>query len=193
MSNFNYDSYCGIYCGACDIMNTYKTGYKSRLASFWNETAVKKLHKTMGLDYDNTRPFEITCNGCKTDTLFVNCRVCNIRKCAIEKNVAHCIDCGEYPCNTIIEFNKMSSFFPHLNCKQANMEKIKKEGTERWLSEQENGWKCPDCKTGFSWYTGKCNNCGKDLTGLSYKFYFIKSLILKAVIHISSLAGKKHL
>jgi hypothetical protein len=39
--NFNYDSYCGIYCGACDIMMTYKTGRKHKLATFWDESTVR--------------------------------------------------------------------------------------------------------------------------------------------------------
>lgn len=193
MDNFNYDSYCGIYCGACDIMKSYKTGDKSKLASFWNETVVQKLHKGMGLSYDNSRPFELTCHGCKSDTLFVNCRVCNIRKCAIEKNIEHCIDCREYPCNTISEFNKMAFFLPHVKYNHTNMEKIKKDGVDRWLSEQESRWKCPGCNTGFSWYSDRCGNCGRDLTKSAYKFSFIKSLILKAGIYLSSRLKKKQL
>ena len=81
MDSFNYDCYCGIYCGACDILMTYKTGYKHRPASFWNESTVKTLHNKLGLYYDKNRPFTTKCNGCKSDTLFVNCAVCEIRKC----------------------------------------------------------------------------------------------------------------
>jgi len=191
MDRFNYDSYCGIYCGACDIMISYQSGKKSRLGSFWNESAVKKLHRGLGLDYDNTRPFELKCNGCKTGTLFVNCRVCSIRKCAIDKKIRHCIDCGEYPCKTISESDKMSFFLPHLKCKHANMEKIKNDGVNRWLSEQNKRWKCPECSRNFSWYSAKCGGCGADLRKYSYKYSFIKSLILKAGIYLMSLRGKK--
>lgn len=60
MDSFNYDSYCGIYCGACDIMMTYKTGCQHRLASFWNESTVKTFHNKLGITYDPNKPFTVS-------------------------------------------------------------------------------------------------------------------------------------
>jgi len=47
-----------------------------------------------------------------------------------------------------------------------NVETIKRIGVEQWLAEQESLWRCPECGTGFSWYTANCTTCGKDLKGL---------------------------
>ena len=184
MDNFNYDSYCGIYCGACDIMLAYKTGAKYRLAAFWNESTVKTFQYKIGLTYDKSKPFTYKCNGCKTDTLFVNCGVCQIRKCAIDSKIEHCIDCDKYPCKLFVDSRKMDSLLPHLKSNHNNMETIKKSGVAYWLSEQEKKWKCPNCDTSFSWYTYKCKNCGNDLKRYSFRFSFLQSLIMKSAIFV---------
>lgn len=189
MDNFNYDSYCGIYCGACDVMVTYKTGKQCKLASFWDESTVKKNMKNLGITYDSNKPFTLKCNGCKSDTLFVNCAVCQIRKCAINSKVDHCIDCPKYPCTLILESRKVESLLPHLKGNQPNMETIKSVGVSQWLSDQEKRWKCPHCNTNYSWYTRKCKNCGEDLKPNSYKFSVLKSLVLKLGITMG--AGKR--
>ena len=182
MDNFNYDTYCGIYCGACDIMMAHKTGMKFKLASFWDESTVKTFQKKLGIPYDSTQPFTYKCNGCKSGNLFVNCSVCQIRKCAINTGVEHCIDCGKYPCNLIVDSQKMASLLPHLKCNRTNMEIIQSKGVGQWLAEQESKCKCPDCQTSFSWYSGKCKNCGTDLRKYTYKFSFLKAAILKTGI-----------
>jgi len=188
VDTFNYDSYCGIYCGACDIVMTYKTGKKHRLASFWDERTVKIFQKKIGIQYDENKPFTYKCNGCKSNIQFVNCSVCQIRKCAIEKNVEHCIDCPKYPCDQILGSKTSSFLLPHLKSNHANMEKIIKVGIAQWLSDQEEKWKCPSCKTSYSWYTRKCMNCGAKLKDHSFRFSILQSIILKMGIYM--LIGK---
>ena len=186
MKNNSYDSYCGIYCGACDIMMAGRTGGKYRLASFWNGKNIRRYQKTLGIEYDSEQPVSLKCNGCKSDTLFVNCASCRIRTCAIDKKVDHCLDCASYPCNLIVEFNKAGSLLPHVKNNHDNMKRIQDSGIKTWLSEQAERWRCPDCNTEFSWYTNKCKNCGKNLKEYSYKFSFIQALILKLGIFLSS-------
>jgi len=84
---------------------TYKTGAKSKLASFWNEKTVKSFQKKIGIHYDENKPFTYKCNGCKGDTQFINCSVCQIRGCAISNKVDHCIDCSENLINTSFKFS----------------------------------------------------------------------------------------
>ena len=149
MSTFNSDSYCGLYCGACDILMAYKHGYEEKIAP-----------------YLNVEPSQIKCHGCKTDTIFGNCNNCKIRNCAIIKNVEHCIHCDDFPCNNFhatLFSKEHSNKFPHVKIIPNNLEDIKNIGVEQWLKEQENKWKCPECQTDFSWYTPKCTKCGKDL------------------------------
>lgn len=46
MSNFNDDTYCGIYCGACSIQMAHKTGYKDKFADYWTEANLKTYLQT---------------------------------------------------------------------------------------------------------------------------------------------------
>ena len=163
VNNFNYDSYCGIYCGACSILKAYQTGYKDKFASFWKDE----------------KGLELKCNGCKTDTVFTNCANCKIRSCAINKNVERCIDCNNFPCNmfSIDEHNNMLVKLPHLKGIPENLMTIKKVGANQWLAEQDKQWKCPECKTEFSWYTSNCSKCGKDLEEIKgYESVFDKTI-----------------
>ena len=44
-----------------------------------------------------------------------------------------------------------------------NLDRIKEVGVDKWLAEQEQQWKCPDCQTASSWYAEDCANCGRGL------------------------------
>jgi hypothetical protein len=184
MESTNLDSYCGIYCGACDIILTHKTGTKSKLASFWNESTVKAFHQRIGLHNDKNRTFSYQCDGCKGETQFVNCAVCQIRGCAINYNVEHCIDCTKYPCSIIVESRKVETLLPHLKCNHENMEEISKVGIAQWLSIQQEKWKCPKCKAPFSWYTRKCTNCGEDLKKYTFNFSLLNATLLKLGLYL---------
>jgi predicted RNA-binding Zn-ribbon protein involved in translation (DUF1610 family) len=183
MDKFDFDSYCGIYCGACDIMMACKTGGRYRLAAFWSESLVRTLHRKLGI-FDEKRIYEVKCNGCKSGTLFTNCAVCRIRECAIDRRVEHCIECPDYPCAMIVEGMKMKTLLPHLKENHGNMETVRNTGMEAWLSEQKKRWACPECGTAFSWYTGRCRSCGLSLKKKAYSFTFLQSIILKLAIRV---------
>ncbi len=187
MSEHNYDSYCGIYCGACDIHTAYKTGRKTRLSTFWSEPLLKTFLRSQRVDYKDSRTLQLQCDGCKSDNVFINCKICRIRACAIDKKVEHCIDCSEYPCAMIVGRKKIEGLLPHLKCTHSNMETIRKNNVAQWLLEQEKQWQCPDCRTSFAWYSTKCGACGKDLRGKAYKFTFVQSALLKLGIRLASL------
>lgn len=161
MSDFNYDTYCGLYCGSCSVIKAYQTGEKDPLACMFSDE--------LGM--------ELKCRGCKSDDLFVNCAHCTIRPCAKEKGVEHCIDCPDYPCQIYGVLELGVEKLPHWSMAAVNIETIKNKGTEKWLEEQAAQWKCPDCETGYSWYAAACSNCGKDLTEIKpYKNSFDKSI-----------------
>jgi len=186
MEDFNHDSYCGIYCGACNIMNSYKTGKKKPLALFWNEKTVKSLHKGLGLKYDDSKPFTHECHGCKSGQLFVNCSVCKKRECAISRNIAHCIDCSDYPCDEIRSMQKNAFVLPHVKDNHPNMASIKSVGVDQWLMDQQKRWKCPKCNTNFSWYSAKCDSCGTNLRKYTWRFSIIRSQLLRFGIYLAS-------
>jgi hypothetical protein len=169
MSEFNLDTYCGLYCGACSIHMAYKTGEKDPFACYWTESTVTQFLQTRGALYPEGEALEHKCHGCKSDTIFINCKSCPMRSCAISRKVEHCaLDCKEFPCAFYQvpdseEAKKFLSMIPHTKAIPKNVMTIKEFGVSEWLNEQEKAWKCPECQTEFSWYTKICANCGKDL------------------------------
>lgn len=185
--NFNYDSYCGIYCGACDIHLACKTGHKDHFTSVWKEPVLRAFQKAQGNTGLASEALQLKCHGCKSGTVFINCRTCKIRSCAIDKKIDHCIDCTDYPCALHAGMKKMGGILPHVNNNLSNLEAIKKAGVEQWLGDQEKRWKCPDCQTRFAWYWSTCRTCGRKLTGSSYEFSKVKALLLRFGIRLASL------
>ena len=150
MGDYNYDTYCGLYCGACSIIKAYQTGIKDPLACC--------LGDELGM--------ELKCHGCKTDSVFGNCAVCQIRNCARGKGVERCLNCSDFPCPNFTSMEFLLEMLPHWNTAVTNQEYIGNHGAARWLEQQATQWKCPDCHTDYSWYATHCANCGKERSTL---------------------------
>lgn len=162
MEQFRCDSYCGLYCGACEIMVAYKRGVKSGKLPRWED-----LTEEFRKQFPEKLRGEVKCLGCKSDTVFKNCKKCAIRSCAKYKmKVDSCFECRKFPCfrhkigKFAIKHTKLGKRLPHLKTAMANLEVIKREGEAKWLEEQKKIWLCPKCLAEFSWYQKKCANCG---------------------------------
>lgn len=161
MSDYCFDTYCGLYCGACSIMHADQKGIKDPFACIFGDEA--------GMD--------LKCQGCKSEQVFENCAKCPIRPCARDRGVEHCPDCPDYPCQNYGFMQFLTDKLPHWDTAAANLQTIKERGVERWLQDQQAQWKCPDCQTDYSWYAIHCSNCGKDLGEIKpYKNTFDKSV-----------------
>ena len=162
MEEFQYGSYCGLYCGACEIMKAYQKELASSVQARWQDLP-ERFRK-------NIREAEMVCLGCKTDTVFEGCRGCSIRTCAKEKNVESCILCIDYPCQLVKDrqdhMAKARTILPHTRVMFKNLDVIREKGMDGWLKEREHDWKCPQCGTGFSWYQELCEKCGRELISL---------------------------
>jgi hypothetical protein len=140
---FRYDSYCGIYCGACGVINAIKNGNFEELA---------KKH--------NRKPEELECYGCKI-TAAGKKNKCRIIACAVNKGVEFCFECDEYPCDMLKKFKEDE--YPYHSLIFKNSERIKEIGIGQWSSEQEKRWNCPACGKHFSWHDEKCTACSAKL------------------------------
>ncbi len=141
---FRYDSYCGLYCGACAVLIANREENLEEKAQEWN------------MD-----PADLRCAGCKSDETSIYCMDCDIRECAENKKVDFCFQCAEYPCERLIGFR--NDKYAHHSIILKNLETIKEGGAQRWLDEQELRWTCPECGTKFSWYDEACKTCGSTL------------------------------
>ena len=143
---FRYDSYCGLYCGACFIMNAYKQNRKEIIPEDWVSSLDDK---------------EIKCYGCKGEYVFENCRGCRIRSCAESKGIEFCNTCPEFPCENIERFKSWN--LAHHKVALHSLEIIKEIGIKEWLKQQEERWLCSNCNHPYSWFEEKCVGCGSEL------------------------------
>lgn len=178
MSERSGDSYCGIYCGACDIRLAGETGRRSRFAAFWDEGTLRRFRERQGTPVTSPEQLRLRCSGCKSDDVFVNCGACQLRACARERRVEHCSDCGEFPCATYEGFRRSGAVLPHVALCVANLEAIRSAGVERWTADQQERWRCPACGAPFSWYAEACGACGRNLRDRAFRFSAIRAFVM---------------
>jgi len=138
-----YDTYCGLYCGACPVLLANETGTVERRAVEWN-----------------MKPGELRCLGCRSEMTAVFCTDCVIRPCARDRGITSCCDCSEYPCELLRNFR--ADEHPHHSVILKNLARIKEKGPDAWLEEQKHRWSCPVCGARFTWYDDRCPECGAE-------------------------------
>lgn len=98
-------SYCGLICTGCPVLwatqeenPALKEKMRTEIAKLSN-----KLYQTSFSSADIT-----DCDGCKTagGRLFSGCEECQIRNCAMEKQIPNCAHCSDYACETLEAFFK---------------------------------------------------------------------------------------
>ncbi len=93
-------AYCGLLCDSCPIH--LATLQKDKfLRQTMRASIAEQCSRQYGL---NLQPEDITdCDGCRANTgrLFSGCLTCEIRKCAIRKNIESCAYCTDYPCKKL--------------------------------------------------------------------------------------------
>lgn len=143
MSNRNLEAYCGLYCGACPV---YLQQYDG-----WLVQAVTEYFKCERTD--------LRCHGCRSETISLSCRDCDRRDCTTSKGFDSCSACPEMPCD------RMSNYqLPHMSKAVPNLEALRDRGSDAWLAEQAEQWKCPSCGKTGSWYEQICARCDTALS-----------------------------
>lgn len=132
---------CGVFCESCTVY----IGTKEEPAR------VKQLAGQL-----KCRPEDMECHGCRSDTLSLHCRTCNYRSCAESKNVDFCVECPEYPCDEIKDFQKQ---MPHRADLFEDNDIIKKDGYETWYKKMIDDNLCHECGTINSAYDLVCRKC----------------------------------
>lgn len=93
---------CGLVCTECPaFIATQKEddNERKKVAEQWSKEFKVEL-----------KPEDINCDGCVADSerLFSHTKVCEIRKCGLDKKVANCAYCDEYACEKLTDFFKMA-------------------------------------------------------------------------------------
>ena len=122
---------CGVYCGACPS-------------------------------------YAKTCNGCGSEDKTqkqkhkwgYKIRVC----CLNTKRFQFCNQCDEFPCKVyrkkLSDSHPGDKRFAYRHELFDSLARLKEVGIERWLKEQEEKWRCPQCGGVVSFYKYTCAKCG---------------------------------
>ncbi|MGV9205506.1 MAG: DUF3795 domain-containing protein [Promethearchaeia archaeon] len=99
---------------------------------------------------------------------------CAIRECALKKkDINFCCQCSGYPCNTIIELRNRhltERKYGYLHNLFYNLTTILFIGSEKWLKEQDEIWRCPNCGGRVVFLENKCVDCGLPIENI-YQIY----------------------
>lgn len=161
MPEYRHDSFCGLYCGACDILAAHRQGLETGCPPRWSDLPSELMNLPVG------KKAEIKCHGCKSDIVFAGCSKCFIRKCAQKKTgIETCLDCKSFPCWRFKAIGlsrralRLETKLPHLKALKPNQETIRNNGLKSWMEEQERKWRCPHCGKRLTWYRNSCPDCG---------------------------------
>ncbi len=94
-------AFCGLNCRECPaFIATQKDDDEAR----------KKISKEWANEEFGIEPADVDCDGCLvTDGKLMSfCDVCDVRICALDKEVENCGHCTEYPCGKLDKIFKMA-------------------------------------------------------------------------------------
>jgi len=141
---------CGLYCGACPMYLATHENDEQRLAS---------IQKQLGSGLMKLSQEDLLCDGCLGGgRLATFCRKCAIRESATDKTrTRRCSECAEFSCSRITDFNN-DGILHHAEVLD-NLRQLRAMGIENWTKHEENRWRCPKCRSMFSWYDPECPKC----------------------------------
>jgi hypothetical protein len=79
--------------------------------------------------------------------------------CAAERGIDFCVECTEYPCDDLKQFQ---SERPHRIELWDDLERIGTKGYKQWLKEIAGNYTCTQCGSINSAYDLKCRKCGEE-------------------------------
>ncbi len=135
---------CGLYCKACSLF----------IATTEDPARLKLMAARFNLSEE-----EVKCCGCRSAIRGPYCRICKMSDCAAGRGIDFCIECPEYPCGDLKQFQ---SERPHRIELWKDLERIRAVGYERWLKEIEGNYACSRCGIINSAYDLKCRKCGRE-------------------------------
>lgn len=134
MVDNNLAAPCGAYCGAC------------RDYLLWKKDLFEERGRKSG------------CKGCRIRNK--NCTYIR-RDCPPlrKKEFDFCYECEKFPCQKLEKIDALYRERYSVNM-VGNLKRIEKIGVEKWLQEQEELYKCPNCGGEICVHDAECYDCG---------------------------------
>jgi hypothetical protein len=124
---------CGLWCGTC-------RAYLLQKKDLFEEKGYKR-----------------GCNGCWIQNK--NCAFLR-KKCGkLGKEIDFCFECGEMPCAPLKKLDDGYNKRYHVSLVE-NLKRMKENGLESWIQEQEELYQCPNCDGEICVHDFECFDCG---------------------------------
>lgn len=101
---------------------------------------------------------EVKCLGCRSRKAPGYAPKCEVRKCALSKNLKSCGLCKAYPCSKI---KSMFNDKPKYGLMEKYLNTVRDKGLQAWLDEMKERWVCKKCQTPFGYGMKTCDKCGE--------------------------------
>ena len=89
-------AYCGLKCSECPVRIATMEGDEEKRAQLAKDYSCEACVLTLE---------DIDCHGCKSDHVSQKmCGACEIKACAVERGVANCGHCEDYPCDLTLQY-----------------------------------------------------------------------------------------
>lgn len=135
---------CGLYCEACTLF----------IATKEDPSRLKGLAARFQLSEE-----AVKCYGCRSAKRGPYCEKCKMCSCAAEREIDFCVECANYPCDDLKQFQ---SEMPHRIELWDDLEQIRSVGYKEWLEKVRGNYTCPQCRSINSAYDSKCRKCGEE-------------------------------
>jgi hypothetical protein len=135
---------CGLFCPGCAAF----------IATRQDPQRLGRIAEGWGVPVE-----EVRCDGCRAERRFVYCRTCRLVTCAADKGLDFCVQCDDYPCAELMEFQAAR---PHRIELWDNLARIKEAGWEKWYAEMVEHYACEKCGAMNSAYDPACRSCGHE-------------------------------
>lgn len=106
------------------------------------------------------------CPGCRGDDAgkSASCVSCIIKNCTViqSNQSGFCYQCEKYPCLRLRQLDKRYRTKYRMSMLK-NLEKIKEDGLDQFLQQEEERWKCPSCGGTLCVHRMPCPSCKKEI------------------------------
>ena len=128
---------CGMYCGTC------------------------RSYLLLKKDLFEEKGYKSGCTGCRIRNkkcAFIKRDCPQLRKNEID----FCFECNQFPCSNLKKLDNRYKEKTYVSFIK-NLRRNKQVGVEKWLKEQEELYKCPDCEGEICLHDAECYDCGNKI------------------------------
>jgi hypothetical protein len=96
-------AYCGLDCARCPVFVATARddpALRRETAREWSVRFGPYLAEHLGRS--QLEPDEMRCRGCRSDEVFLGCRICPVRSCSHGRNLPTCAACADYSTCAVI-------------------------------------------------------------------------------------------